>query len=71
MFRTCKVCGVEFKFSEGEQAFYKDRALDPPKRCPECRARKRREQKETELAKLKARVRELEEENGEVLQSPQ
>jgi len=71
MILTCKVCGVKFEFSEGEQAFYKDRALDPPKRCPECRAKKRREQKETELARLKARVRELEEENEGIFQSPQ
>lgn len=41
----CKICGAEFDFSPGEQTFYKDRGLEPPKRCPECRAKKRREVK--------------------------
>ena len=41
----CKICGAEFEFSLGEQVFYKDRGFDPPKRCPQCRAKKRREEK--------------------------
>jgi len=37
----CKICGVKFEWSEGEQAFYKDRNLAPPKRCKDCRAKKK------------------------------
>ncbi len=58
----CKICGKEFIFTEGEQDFYKNRGLDPPKRCPQCRAKKRRDSKE--LAELKAKIKELEENNG-------
>jgi DNA-directed RNA polymerase subunit RPC12/RpoP len=42
----CKICGKQFETTEGEIQFYKDRSLEPPKRCPECRAKKRREVKE-------------------------
>lgn len=35
---TCKDCGAEFIFSEGEQAFYKEKGFEnEPQRCPECR----------------------------------
>lgn len=35
---TCKDCGMEFVFSEGEQAFYKEKGFEnEPQRCPECR----------------------------------
>lgn len=35
---TCKDCGAEFVFSEGEQAFYKEKGFEnEPQRCPECR----------------------------------
>ena len=39
---VCKDCGKEFIFTEGEQAFYKEKGFDnDPVRCPECgRARK-------------------------------
>ena len=39
---VCKDCGKEFIFTEGEQAFYKEKVFDnDPVRCPECiRARK-------------------------------
>lgn len=34
----CKDCGNEFIFSEGEQAFYKEKGFEnEPQRCPECR----------------------------------
>ncbi len=66
----CKICGRMFTWSLGEQQFFEDRGLDPPKRCPQCRAKKRRDS--NELAELKARIRELEEkENERVFQSPQ
>lgn len=34
----CKDCGREFVFTEGEQAFYKEKGFEnEPQRCPECR----------------------------------
>ena len=34
----CKDCGNEFVFTEGEQAFYKEKGFEnEPQRCPECR----------------------------------
>lgn len=34
----CKDCGVEFAFTEGEQAFYKEKGFEnEPVRCPDCR----------------------------------
>ena len=34
----CKDCNMEFIFSEGEQAFYKEKGFEnEPQRCPECR----------------------------------
>ena len=35
----------EFTFTEGEQAFYKDRGLAAPKRCPICRLKRRAQTK--------------------------
>jgi len=41
---TCRECGQEFIFTAGEQEFYLSRGLqNEPKRCPECRAARRRE----------------------------
>ena len=35
---VCKDCGKDFVFTEGEQAFYKEKGFDnDPVRCPECR----------------------------------
>lgn len=35
---TCKDCGSEFTFTEGEQAFYKEKGFEnEPVRCPDCR----------------------------------
>jgi len=41
---TCKDCGAEFVFTEGEQQFYAEKGFEnQPLRCPECRrARKAR-----------------------------
>ena len=34
----CKDCNSEFLFTEGEQAFYKEKGFEnEPQRCPECR----------------------------------
>jgi len=39
---TCKDCNNEFIFSEGEQAFYKEKGFEnEPQRCPECRKAKK------------------------------
>lgn len=38
----CKDCNNEFIFSEGEQAFYKEKGFEnEPQRCPECRKAKK------------------------------
>ena len=40
---TCRECGQEFTFTAGEQEFYQSRGLqNEPRRCPECRAARRR-----------------------------
>ena len=54
----CGICGNEFTWSEAEQSFYADRKLVEPRRCPDCRT-KRKSDKET-IARLEARVKELE-----------
>ncbi|NMA34345.1 MAG: hypothetical protein GX940_07325 [Clostridiaceae bacterium] len=34
----CKDCNQEFVFSEGEQAFYREKGFEnEPQRCPDCR----------------------------------
>ncbi len=41
---TCSECWQEITFTVGEQEFYSSRGLqNEPKRCPECRATRRRE----------------------------
>jgi CxxC-x17-CxxC domain-containing protein len=43
---VCSDCGREFTFTAGEQEFYSSRGLlNEPKRCPECRAARRRERR--------------------------
>ncbi len=39
----CVECGRTFIWSYGEQRYYKERGLSPPKRCKACRARRRHE----------------------------
>ncbi len=40
----CRDCGADFVFTAGEQGFYMEKGLiNEPQRCPDCRARKRRE----------------------------
>lgn len=39
---VCKDCGNTFLFTEGEQAFYKEKGFEnEPQRCPECRRAKK------------------------------
>ena len=38
----CCDCGTGFILTAGERQFYFDRKLNLPKRCPECRSRRRR-----------------------------
>ena len=39
---VCVDCGKEFVFTEGEQAFYKEKGFEnEPKRCPDCRRAKK------------------------------
>lgn len=33
----CQDCGEDFNFSEKDQAFYKEKGFDNPKRCHFCR----------------------------------
>ena len=39
---SCVECRKSFTFEKGEQEFFKQRGLTPPKRCPSCRGKKRR-----------------------------
>ncbi len=38
---TCRDCGNEFTFTEGEQAFYAQKGFSEPTRCPSCRDAKK------------------------------
>ena len=42
MNRRCIQCNKEFNISEGEERFYRDRNLELPKRCQECRDKNKR-----------------------------
>ena len=53
----CKICGNEFEWSADEQQFYADRNLVEPKRCPDCRS-KRKTDRDT-INKLEKRIKEL------------
>ena len=38
---TCRDCGTNFTFTEGEQDFYSQKGYSEPSRCPDCRAAKK------------------------------
>jgi len=38
---TCVECGRVFAFSKGEQDYYRSKGFTNPKRCPECRGRRK------------------------------
>lgn len=40
----CAECGVTFEFSAEEQEFYAKKGYTFPKRCPQCRARRKEQQ---------------------------
>jgi len=41
---TCRDCGDDFTFTEGEQAFYQEKGFaNEPVRCPDCRRAKKQE----------------------------
>lgn len=44
----CKDCGVPFEFTVGEQEYYRQNGLYPPKRCGMCRMKKRQRYQEQE-----------------------
>lgn len=51
--RTCKDCGREFTLTDSEIKFYKDKNLELPKRCNECRnARKNKVNNEEKIDKI-------------------
>jgi uncharacterized membrane protein YsdA (DUF1294 family) len=40
---TCTTCGRRFTWSVGEQEFYRERGLQTPRRCPDCREARRQQ----------------------------
>ena len=43
---TCRDCGSEFVFTEGEQEFYKEKGFDnEPTRCISCRRARKDQQR--------------------------
>src|SRR5437867_3324111 len=45
--KQCQQCGNKFWWLASEQQFYADRGFVPPKRCPDCRAKKKADQGRT------------------------
>ncbi len=44
---TCKDCGADFTFTEGEQAFYAEKGFEnEPQRCVDCRKARKRERQD-------------------------
>ena len=54
---TCRECGRQFIFTEGEQAFYAQRGLTPPSHCKECRSKKDKPRKTIRKRKIENRRR--------------
>ena len=42
---TCQECGQPFVFTAGEQEFFASRGFSEPRRCPSCRAARKRERR--------------------------
>jgi len=40
---TCEECGAEYTFTAGEQEFFATKGFTPPKRCQNCRQKKKEE----------------------------
>ena len=49
----CKECGNEFELTEKEKKFFIDKGLELPKRCKECRLRRRAERENGQEEKEK------------------
>lgn len=46
---VCKDCQNEFVFTEGEQAFYKEKGFEnEPQRCPDCRRARKAERRQND-----------------------
>jgi len=54
----CKVCGGAFEWGIEEQNFYADRQLTEPKRCQNCRAKRKTDR--DIIVRLENRIKELE-----------
>lgn len=48
---ACKECGTEFEILESEQAFFKNKGLQIPKRCKACRDARKKASQETPSSK--------------------
>lgn len=44
---TCADCGNQFTFEAAEQAFFADKGFPAPKRCSDCREKKKSERRST------------------------
>lgn len=42
---TCSDCDDDFIFTIGEQEFFEEKGFDEPKRCKDCRDRKKAEKR--------------------------
>ena len=40
---VCQDCGKEFEFTVREQEFYKEKGFSEPKRCKDCREKRKQE----------------------------
>lgn len=57
----CIDCTVEFIWTAGEQAFFRDKALlNPPKRCKECKKAKNRRLEAVEIARITGKKQRIE-----------
>lgn len=41
MFQKCKDCSVSYEITEGEKEFFESKGFPLPKRCKECREKKK------------------------------
>ena len=44
---TCQDCGSSFTFTEEEQKFFEEKGFGEPKRCKDCRAKKKNDRNKT------------------------
>lgn len=45
---NCCDCKLDFSFSDGEQRFFAERQLAPPRRCKACRSNRKNERKSSD-----------------------